>query len=42
MKQMEKGLNIMRMVYYYLKENLKMVLNGMENYLIKIKILLMK
>ena len=39
---MEKEKNIMKMVYYYLKENLKIILNGMENYLIKIIILSMK
>ena len=41
-KKMEKAKNIMILAYYYLKENLGMTINGMENYMIKIKMILMK
>ena len=38
---MEKEKNIMIMVYYYMKENIKMIINGMEEDMIEIKILYM-
>ena len=38
---MEKEKNIMIMVYYYMRENIKMIINGMEKDMIKIKILYM-
>ena len=40
-KKMEKEKNIMIMVYYNMRENIKMIINGMEKDMIEIKILYM-
>ena len=34
-KELEKEKNIMMMIYYYFKENILMIKDGMENFIIK-------